>query len=131
MKLLEKLNNLSKKRIEYFLLKWDNMSFYKGSETYWKQIRLELDEAEQEINTNKVYLEDELWDVLWDYLCLLNSLKKEWKIDSLEKVIERAFTKYSWRINEQTWDYNWSWQEIKQKQKEKLLEEIKNLDNKD
>ena len=56
---------------------------------------------------------------------MLNSLKKEWKIDSVEKVVQRALIKYSWRINEKNWGYNWSWHEIKQKQKEKLLEEIK------
>ena len=124
MNTFHKLNDLSEKRIEYFLSKWDDMTWYQGSKTYWEYLEKEIQEAKNEINTNKVYLEDELWDVLWDYLCLLNSLKKEWKIDSIEKVLQRALTKYSWRINSENWEYNWNWQEIKKKQKELLEKEI-------
>ena len=122
---IELLNNLSEKRIKYFLLKWDEMTWYKWSKTYWENLKWEIQEAEAEINTHQVYLEDELWDVLWDYLCLLNSLKSEWKITSVERVMDRALTKFSWRINKDTWDYNWDWQEIKKVQKEKIEEEIK------
>ena len=120
------LNKLSAKRIQYFLSKWDEMTWYKWSKTYWKYLKKEISEAEAEINTNKVYLEDELGDVLWDYLCLLNSLKSEWKITSVEKVIDRALTKFSWRINEVTWDYNWDWEEIKKTQKIQIEKELKN-----
>ena len=123
---IELLNNLSEKRIKYFLLKWDEMTWYKWSKTYWENLKWEIQEAEAEINTHQAYLEDELWDVLWDYLCLLNSLKSEWKITSVERVMDRALTKFSWRINKDTWDYNWDWQEIKKVQKEKIEEEIKN-----
>ena len=122
---IELLNNLSEKRIKYFLSRWDEMTWYQGSKTYWENLKWEIQEAEAEINTHQVYLEDELWDVLWDYLCLLNSLKSEWKITSVERVIDRALTKFSWRINKDTWDYNWDWQEIKKVQKEKIEEEIK------
>lgn len=123
---IELLNNLSEKRIKYFLLKWDEMTWYKWSRTYWENLKWEIQEAEAEINTHQAYLEDELWDVLWDYLCLLNSLKSEWKITSVERVMDRALTKFSWRINKDTWDYNWDWQEIKKMQKVKIEEEIKN-----
>ncbi len=123
---IELLNNLSEKRIKYFLLKWDEMTWYKWSRTYWENLKWEIQEAEAEINTHQAYLEDELWDVLWDYLCLLNSLKSEWKIISVERVMDRALTKFSWRINKDTWDYNWDWQEIKKMQKVKIEEEIKN-----
>lgn len=118
------LNKLSEKRIKYFLLKWDEMTWYKWSKTYFKEIRNEIQEAENELNTHQVYLEDELWDVLWDYLCLLNSLKQEWKITSVNKVIERAYKKFSWRINIETWDYNGIWEEIKKQQKQELKNEI-------
>lgn len=118
------LNKLSEKRIKYFLLKWDEMTWYKWSKTYFKEIRNEIQEAENELNTHQVYLEDELWDVLWDYLCLLNSLKQEWKITSVNKVIERAYKKFSWRINIETWDYNGIWKEIKKQQKQELKNEI-------
>ncbi len=122
---IELLNNLSEKRIKYFLLKWDEMTWYKWSKTYWENLKWEIQEAEAEINTHQAYLEDELWDVLWDYLCLLNSLKSEWKITSVERVTDRALTKFYWRINKNTWDYNWDWQEIKKMQKAKIEEEIK------
>ncbi len=123
---IELLNNLSEKRIKYFLSRWDEMTWYKWSKTYWENLKWEIQEAEAEINTHQAYLEDELWDVLWDYLCLLNSLKSEWKITSVERVMDRALTKFSWRINKDTWDYNWDWQEIKKMQKVKIEEEIKN-----
>jgi len=102
------------------------MSWYKWSKTYWENLKWEISEAEDEIDINKVYLEDELGDVLWDYLCLLNSLKSEWKVTSVEKIIDRALTKFSGRINKDTWDYNWDWQEIKKIQKKQIEEEIKN-----
>jgi len=129
MNIFKKLNDLSEKRIKYFLSQWDKISWYRWSDTYWEYLEKEIEEAKNEINTNRVYLEDELWDVLWDYLCLLNSLKEEWKIESVEKVLERAFTKYTWRINSKTWEYNGNWQEIKKEQKRLLDLELKKLNN--
>ena len=123
MDLFQKLNKLSEKRIDYFLSNHDD--WFQWSKTYWEWIKDEIKEAENELNTNKVYLEDELWDILWDYLCLLNSLKKEGKIDSVEKVLERALKKYTWRINEETWKNNWNWEEIKARQKKERDLEIK------
>lgn len=74
--------------------------WYKGSKTYFEWLKDEVDEVEIEIkNDNKVYLEDELWDVLYTYLNLLTWLEKEWKIDSIESVITRAEHKFSWRIS--------------------------------
>lgn len=128
MKLFEKLNKLSEKRIKYFLSTKNN-NWYKWSITYLKELIKEIEEAKQELNTNNVYLEDELGDILWDYLCLLNSLKFENKITSIEKVLERAYKKFSQRIDENTWKDRWSWEKIKKKQKEILDKEIKNLNN--
>ncbi len=121
---LNSLNNLSKKRIEFFNSNLSQKDWYKGSETYFEEIVLELKEAKDEVNTDKVYLEDELSDVLWDYLCLINSLKDEWKIDGLEKVIDRACNKYFWRINSLNWANNWDWEKIKNEQKKFLKEEV-------
>lgn len=126
---IEKLNQLSEKRIKYFLKNWDSMTWYKWSKSYWEYLEKEIQEAKDELNTHQVYLEDELGDVLWDYLCLLNSLKAEWKISSVEKVLERAFKKYSERIDIKTWEYNGKWEDVKQKQKEKIENEIKNFKN--
>ena len=120
--IFEKLDKLSQKRIEYFLKNWDN--WYKGSENYWVEIQNEIEEAKNELDTSYILLEDELWDILWDYLCLLHSLEKEWKITSLEKVFERAYKKYSWRINIETWENNWDWKKVKELQKQELKKEI-------
>ena len=122
--ILEKLNKLSEKRIKYFESWNDDKWFYNGSKTYFKELPLEIEEAfvENKIN-NSVYLEDELWDILWDYLCLLNTLKIEWKISSIENVFKRSYKKFSWRINEKTWKNNWDWKEIKKLQKEELKKE--------
>ena len=121
--LLEKINSLSEKRVDY-LAKYDDKDFYKWSETYFEQIPLELQETLEEYReNNSVYLEDELWDVLWDYFCLLYSLKQEWKITSITKVLQRCYKKYSERINEKTWKNNWIWNEVKKIQKEELKKE--------
>ena len=121
--LLEKINKLSEKRIDFYENN-DDKGFYKWSETYFKQIPEELIEAldENKLN-NSVYLEDELWDVLWCYLCLLNWLKAEWKITSVEKVFERSYKKFTWRLNEKTWENNWIWNEVKKIQKKELKKE--------
>jgi len=126
---IEKLNQLSEKRIKYFLKNWDSMAWYKWSKSYWEYLEKEIQEAKNELNNHQVYLEDELGDVLWDYLCLLNSLKVEWKISSVEKVLERAFKKYSERIDIKTWEYNGKWEEVKQKQKKEIENEVKNFKN--
>jgi len=123
---LTRLNKLSEKRIQHFLSKWDEMSWYKWSKTYWEYLKWEIQEAENEINSHQVHLEDELGDVLWDYLCLLNSLKNEWQIQSIEKILDRALTKFSGRINEKTWDNHGKWEEIKAKQKKDIEDEINN-----
>jgi len=122
--LLEKLNNLSEKRINFYE-KWnDDKWFYEWSKTYFEQIPEELQESLQENKlNNSVYLEDELWDVMWCYLCLLNSLKAEWKITSVEKVFERSYKKFTGRLNEKTWENNWEWNDVKKKQKEERKKE--------
>jgi len=67
----------------------------------------EIQEAKDEINTHKVFLEDELWDVMWYSLCLLNGLKQEGEITSAEKVLERAWNNFSQRIDVETGAYKW------------------------
>lgn len=121
--LLQKINELSKKRIKSFKNNDEN-SFYKWPKTYIDAIRLELEESNDEFReNNSVYLEDELWDVLWTYMCLLNSLEKDWYITDVEKVFERSFKKYSWRINVDTWINNWKWSDTKKIQKRELDKE--------
>ncbi|WP_062270109.1 MazG nucleotide pyrophosphohydrolase domain-containing protein [Endozoicomonas arenosclerae] len=96
-------------------------SWFEGSETYFREIKLELDEVAEELDANRqCYLEDELGDVLWDYLNLLLCLEDEGKI-SAEKVFERALQKYSERMT--GIQQGTSWAEVKQKQKQRLAQE--------
>ncbi len=95
---------------------WSN-----GSETYLREIRLELDEVQEELDSDRnCYLEDELGDVFWDYLNLLLALEQEGKI-SLSRVFERALVKYSERID--GIQQGSSWSEVKRQQKQRLAEE--------
>ena len=81
----------------------------------------ELEEAKAELRkNNSVHLEDELWDVLWDYLNLIFFLDKEWYIDH-KNVFKRSLKKFSWRLN---WIKSWiTWWEIKKHQKAELKKE--------
>ena len=123
----KKVKDLSEKRIKFFLENWS--TFYKWSQTYVEWIKNELEEVDAEIReNNSVYLEDELWDVFWDYMCLLHSLKNEWKISSIEKVFERSYKKFSERVWENGDQWH-KWAEVKAKQKEELKKEHNKLYN--
>ena len=95
---------------------WSN-----GSSTYIEEICKEVREVAEEIDQDrKAYLEDELGDVLWDYLNLVLSLEKEKGI-KLEDVLERATRKYEERIF--GIENGIPWKEIKEKQKVALAQE--------
>lgn len=120
---LEKLLNLAHKRIEYFHTIRNVKNWYRWSQTYFDGILGEMDEVKAEYrNNNHIYLEDELGDVFWNYICFLESLQKEWKISSVEKVFERSYTKLSERIWTQG-DWGDSWEEVKSLQKIRLAQE--------
>lgn len=94
-----------------------------GSETYLSEIKNEVDEVIEEIpKSRKCYLEDELGDVLWDYLNILAALEKEADIDS-EAVLKRACEKYEERIS--GIENGQKWSDIKEKQKIALENEHK------
>ena len=119
--LLQEIINLSQNRIN-FLSHVTDWNFYKGHQTYLDALEDEIVETKEEIASGKkVYLEDELWDIFWDYICLLHSLEDEWRID-VEKVFERCYRKFSERIH-QDGSSNGVWQEVKQKQKAELAKE--------
>jgi len=98
----------------------------KGSETFFEEIYKELEEVKEEMDAGKqAFLEDELGDVLWDYLHLLYNLDQERKI-KFENVFSRSLKKYTERvkgIQEKT-----SWQDIKKLQKARLEQEQQLLD---
>ncbi|MDD3302989.1 MAG: MazG nucleotide pyrophosphohydrolase domain-containing protein [Candidatus Gracilibacteria bacterium] len=101
--------------------------FYKGWETYFNGVIAELQEVKDEVKPdNRVYLEDELGDVIWTYLCLLKIFEKKGYIKDLKKVFERSYKKLSERISARREDqeYTYStWQNVKKKQKKELLDE--------
>jgi len=88
-------------------------------DVYKKWLIWEIEEAFDEIKEdNSVYLEDELWDIFWTYITLLQWLKKRWYIESVEKVFERSYKKFAWRMDYVIKnDYPNSWKEIKDIQK--------------
>jgi NTP pyrophosphatase (non-canonical NTP hydrolase) len=95
---------------------WSN-----GSVTYFEAIYDELEEVKAEIKDGReCYLEDELGDVLWDFICMLKHLEDERKIN-LENVFERSVKKYSERIS--GIGAGESWDEIKEIQRHELAVE--------
>jgi NTP pyrophosphatase (non-canonical NTP hydrolase) len=121
MNFYEKIKQLSENRITFF--RDGSHAFYKWSGTYFSHLVEEVAEANWENKwQNKVYLEDELGDVFWDYMCLLQSLKAEGKICGVDEVLERSYNKFVERV----WiDGKWMvpWDETKKIQKKKLKEE--------
>ena len=118
----EKIKELSKRRIASYIE--GNNSFYQGSGTYFSKLVEEVAEAAVENKEdNRVYLEDELGDIFRDYMCLLQSLKSEWKIRWVEEVLERSYKKFVERVwvdGKGKWII---WDEIKKGQKIRLEKE--------
>ncbi|MDR0650847.1 MAG: hypothetical protein LBG59_05630 [Candidatus Peribacteria bacterium] len=97
--LIQHIITLSQARICTFATGKD--SRYQGAETYFEEIRKEIDEAQAENQPdNQVYLEDELGDIFRDYVMLLHALQSEGKISTVKKVFERCYKKFSERISE-------------------------------
>ncbi len=93
------------------------------SHTYLHEIKAEVDEVIEEIPNNRLcYLEDELADVLWDYLNAVSLLEKEQGVD-LNSVLTRACKKYDQRIS--AIEQGISWDDIKKAQKMQLAKELK------
>ncbi|MDD2693875.1 MAG: MazG nucleotide pyrophosphohydrolase domain-containing protein [Candidatus Gracilibacteria bacterium] len=127
LSIIQKLIILTEKRIP-FLMKHGDGNFFKGSQTFFDGILDEMNEVKEELENGKqVYLEDELGDVFWDYICLLENLEQEGKINK-EKVFERCYTKFSERLNIDG-SNNGNWIEVKRMQKERLKQEQDTLDN--
>lgn len=101
----------------------DKSSWFSGSQTYLSEIKKEIEEVVEELPKNRVcYLEDELGDVLWDYINIVLALEKETDV-KVDHVISRACKKYEERIS--GIENGKSWEEIKLAQKESLSLEQK------
>lgn len=117
MQHIDKLIEIAKRKSEFD----KSNSWYQGSTTYLAEIKKEVDEVVEELPKDRLrYLEDELGDVLWDYLNAILSLEKD-KGVKLESVIERACLKYEERVS--AIENGISWDDIKQKQKDELERE--------
>jgi len=90
----------------------------------------EIDEVRVEIKEdNRAYLEDELGDILWGWMILVQKLKNDKLIRGHEEILERCLKKYEERINPLNGDFqdHEIWREVKIKQKEALAIENKML----
>lgn len=114
---------------EYRLLVEQKIAFHKenrpewnNSAMYFEGLSNEIEEIKVELKKdNHVYLEDELGDILWDYMNMLHHLEQEWLISSVEHVFERSIKKYTERVDGQI--SRRSRKEIKAEQKLALQEE--------
>lgn len=80
-----------------------------------------MDEVIDEIPNKRIcYLEEELGDVLWDYLNAVLSLEKENGV-KLDAIVKRACQKYEERIS--AIENGIDWDEVKAKQKVALAQE--------
>ena len=96
---------------------------YMDSEWLLNAIVEEVQEVKDEIKPNNVaHLEDELSDVLWGWLTIVEKLKDEGYVTSHEAILERGFKKYEQRILSLKGDErdHVIWKEVKAWQKEEL-----------
>ena len=91
------------------------------------EIVAEVKEVREEIKPNNTpYLEDELGDILWGWLMLVEKLRADGLISSHENIMARALKKYKERIEplRGTPIDDKTWQEVKLKQKKELKREL-------
>lgn len=88
---------------------------------YLNGLKDEVTEVAAELReNNKVYLTDELSDILWDYTVLLALLEKHQLVDDVESVIKHSLHKYSERSAAFTEQDSQMWDTIKARQKQAL-----------
>lgn len=98
-------------------------TWFKGSDTYLQAMIDEVQEVRAEIITNRqCFIEDELGDLLWNFVCVLQHLELENKINK-RKVYQRVVQKYRDRVTERL--PNETWEDVKKRQKSALLQEAK------
>ncbi len=123
--MLEKIRNIAQEKHQIDL---NGNSWYQWMQTYFDYLKWEIPEVEEELKeNNQVHLEDELWDILWTYMLLIEWLEKKWMVRWLEKIIARAEIKYEERINavKNSDNEKRAWDTVKALQKQKLKEEHK------
>ena len=92
---------------------------------YWllEAILQEVQEVKEEIKPNNTpHLEDELGDILWGWIALVEKLRRQGFVGTHEDIFKRMLKKYRERIEPLDGtikDYE-TWQDVKIKQKEAL-----------
>ena len=95
---------------------------------YWllDAIVQEAQEVKEEIKPNNTpHLEDELGDILWGWIALVEKLKRQGFVGTHEDIFRRTLKKYQERIEPLDGtmkDYE-TWKEVKERQKQSLKEE--------
>lgn len=119
--MIKKIYSVIKKKHAIATTKW-KWGWEETPLTYLNELIGEVEEVKQELQKEKnlVHLEDELWDILWDYLNVLWLLDKEGKIKK-SRIFKKAYKKFDERIDA-IWKKWMNWKEIKEKQKKKLAE---------
>jgi len=124
-----------RKLIELANLK-DIVDIKRGEEKYFDiewligELLSEVDEVKEEIKENNApLLEDELGDILWGWLILVQKLKAKGLVVSHENIIKRALKKYQQRItplkgNKEDCEI---WKRVKEKQKLELKKELEKI----
>ena len=83
-------------------LRKDDRKTGTAKEFYLQWLQDEIVEVQEEIKPdNHVYLEDELGDIMRDFMNVLFYLKHEGKIHSVHNVFEKSLQKYTERMNDQ------------------------------
>lgn len=96
-------------------------SWFKGSSTYLDALVEEISEVKEElVSGRQCFLEDELGDLLWDFVCLIEHLELEGKVDK-ERVFQRSVDKYSERVTNRS--PGETWDDVKLRQKLELKKE--------
>ena len=125
MKDLVELIELSKVKCEIDVKRGEKKYF--DFEWLLNEISNEILEVKEEIKENNYpYLEDELSDILWGWIILVQKLQREGLVNSHEAIFKRALKKYKERILPLKGDMsdNEIWQRVKKKQKEALEREL-------
>lgn len=74
---------------------------YNQPDIYMQGMIDEVTEVQDELKSdNHIYLEDELGDMLWDYMNLLYTCQQDGKIRSRQDVFQRSMAKYSERVTD-------------------------------
>lgn len=119
MKSFDQLIAIAKRKTEFDKTKKPQVL----ADNYLQEIKNEVDEVLEELPNNRLcYLEDELADVLWDYVNAVLLLEKEQGVD-LKSVLTRACKKYDQRVT--AIEQGISWNDVKKEQKEQLAKELK------